>query len=294
MKKQPKKFASTPVRGFTLVELLVVIGIIALLISILLPALSRAREQANSVKCMSNLHQIGLAMTMYCGDNKGTWVPAGYSTGGYSVPDTWASILVYGKYLPQKAYLTSVPSTGDSLPQSVLNCPDGAIYPNSVVNSTLLTQLITSGNVYLATTYAVNSVVQSTPPADGSDYNNLAMKVVYLNPGLNDDASKFRKAAEFSRHPTDLVLIYDGNWMDAVDGPALSSTEPTYEFRHGSRRYTNNTTEVTTVHNERDRCNMLMSDCHVEAFSPQQLPTAAFYTHTSSSLKGRPYWFIDQ
>ena len=60
-------------RAFTVIELLVVIGIIAVLLAILLPALEKVRENATTVKCATNLHTVGQSLAMYANDNHGNY-----------------------------------------------------------------------------------------------------------------------------------------------------------------------------------------------------------------------------
>ncbi|MEX0776421.1 MAG: type II secretion system protein [Phycisphaeraceae bacterium] len=119
------------INAFTLIELLVVISIIALLVSIVLPALGAARESSQSVKCLANLHSLGLATQMYQQDNRqyyfdysrGNWPTAGtnsYFWGSNTDPvqpsaswllaycseqlaALWCPSLAWGTYVPQGA-----------------------------------------------------------------------------------------------------------------------------------------------------------------------------------------------
>jgi prepilin-type processing-associated H-X9-DG protein/prepilin-type N-terminal cleavage/methylation domain-containing protein len=151
--------------GFTLVELLVVIGIIAILIAMLLPALTRARESAQSLVCLSNLRTEGQFLQFYVQDTRGFIAPpvrdAGTVYGNALARSHWWYLLPYG--IPLLDLTTPVNDTG----RSVMRCPSDthpytALLKNNVprqyLNKVLATSYGVNGNLTYGTVFRINQV----------------------------------------------------------------------------------------------------------------------------------------
>jgi prepilin-type N-terminal cleavage/methylation domain-containing protein/prepilin-type processing-associated H-X9-DG protein len=211
-------------RGFTLVELLVVIGIIAVLISILLPTLSKARESARATACLSNLRQLGTAWTIYASENKGHLLY--YQWQNTTNPDAAWNGYWLGMLSNQKVQTGAIPcpSAADPIP---FNTGSGTSQKGfgTITNAwSGEFQSRATPVVYTTPARVINNT--STPRANGYRTGSYGFNR-YLT-FHNADKKYFGGNISSVRESTDVPMFFDSVWIDGLweNGTAADPIQP--------------------------------------------------------------------
>jgi prepilin-type N-terminal cleavage/methylation domain-containing protein len=260
-------------RGFTLVELLVVIGVIAVLIAILMPALSMAREQSNRVRCANNLHQLCMSLLAYSGDHTGLVPPVSVVV---KIPPNLDS--------PWVPYAWSIPSFVNPLVPYGLNinfiaCPSTDLYnPPVLFASGVNSQDYVTNYCYLAGLYdpLVNTAPVGFGVGNASDYFDTNNSVPGMRPFIG---------------PSTCILLTDLNlfWVSSPGVPSQLWSN------HGGGQRFGPLSSVLPYMVGSNRCYV---DGHVEWVTlgsmgvnntkPTGNPTTAHYSHAADE---RPYYW---
>ncbi|MCD4831780.1 MAG: type II secretion system GspH family protein [Anaerohalosphaeraceae bacterium] len=252
--------------GFTLVELLVVISIIALLMGILLPALGRARKTAYSVVCKSNLRGIALAACVYVSENNNKFPPYRMSTYSLSNPEIYVN--KYGRKKPRWPWFFEYGIGPVINPKPYVKNP-GDTFGDSDT-------LIMTNDFFMCPSF-------NRAGFDGKDIRNgsYGYNYQYLGNRRITDGSYRNYPIKLARieRPGETVLVADSRGIEdegihgyTLDPPKLAESVGAVSFaRHSNPTFQKQHSPADARHNGEKKVNVSFVDSHVEALTREEL-----------------------